>query len=215
MNKVNNFIDIFKDNIIDKSELINIISRKKGYQSDIMFYKISDECKNKIFTRCSILLIDNIIVKKKFCNVDTYDHIKNYKQQFKCEIDALLILSNNTNYPKLLAYDEEERCIYLSYCGDPLSNKNIPSDWNNQLITIINDLKDKNIYHNDMMCRIHGSNGGNFCVLNNKLYLIDFGWASKDKPEFPDQNITLENMNKNNEYKKMLKYEKEKKNKLL
>ena len=61
------------------------------------------------------------------------------------------------------------------------------------------------------MCRMNRNNGGNFCVMNNTLYLIDFGWASKNKPEFPNQNITLENMFNNKEYKKMLKYEKEKK----
>ena len=213
MNNKINFIDIFKNNIIDKSDLINIKNNKKGWQSKITFYKISDECKKKILNQCSIELIDNIIIKKKFINDDTYSHIKNYKQQFECEINSLLILFNNNNYPKLLAYNDEETCIYLSYCGLPLSVKNIPYDWEDQLITIINNLKEKNIYHNDMICRLSSSNGGNFCVLNNKLYLIDFGWSTRDTPDFPNQNIILENMYNNKEYKKMLKYEKINKNK--
>jgi predicted Ser/Thr protein kinase len=211
MNK-NNFIDIFKDNIIDKSNLLDMNDNKNGYQSKITFYKISDECNKKIFNQCSIELIDNIIIKKEFIDHKRYRHIQNNKQQFKNEIDALLLLNNCNHFPKLLSYDEEETCIYISYCGTPLSSENIPDDWKYQLNAIIVKLNiNKNIYHNDMMCRMNRNNGGNFCVLNNILYLIDFGWASKNKPEFPNQNITLKNIYFNKEYKKMLKYEKEKK----
>ena len=210
MKNKTNFIDIFKNNIIDKSDLINMKNNKKGWQSKITFYKISDECKKKIFTQCSIELINNIIIKKEFIDHKRYRHKKNYKQQFQCEIDALLLLNDCNHFPKLISYNEDENCIYLSYCGIPLTSDNIPNDWNNQLLTIMNNLKDKNIYHNDMIC-MSSLNEGNFCVANNILYLIDFGWASKNKSEFPNQNITLENMYNNKEYKKMLKYEKDKK----
>ena len=211
MTNINKFIDIFKNNIIDKSELINM-NNKQGFQSKITFYKISDECRNKIFNQCSIELIDNIIIKKEFIDHKRYRHIQNNKQQFQNEINALLLLCNDNHFPKLLSYDDEEVCIYLNYCGEPLSSKNIPNDWKNQLKSIIIKLNNnKNIYHNDMMCRMNRNNGGNFCVMNNILYLIDFGWASRYKPSFPNQNITLKNMYFNKEYKKMLKYEKEKK----
>tara|TARA_B100000214_G_C23787368_1_gene544229 strand:+ start:112 stop:744 length:633 start_codon:yes stop_codon:yes gene_type:complete len=210
MKNKTNFIDIFKNNIIDKSELINMNDNKKGWQSKITFYKVSDECKKKIFNQCSIELIDNIIIKKEFIDHKRYRKIKNYKQQFQCEIDALLLLSDCNHFPKLLSYDDNTNIIYISYCGTPLSSENIPNDWNNQLLTIMNNLKDKNIYHNDMIC-MSSLNKGNFCVSNKILYLIDFGWASKNKPEFPNQNITLEDMYINKEYKKMLKYEKKNK----
>ena len=206
-----NFIDILKNGIIQHSDLLDINNIKEGWQSKITFYKISDECKIKIFTQCSIELINNIIIKKEFIDHKRYRKIKNYKQQLQCEIDALLLLSDCNHFPKLLSYDDNTNIIYISYCGTPLSSENIPNDWNNQLITIINNLKDKNMYHNDMMCRMNPKNGGNFCVLNNILYLIDFGWASRNNPDFPNQNITLENINDNKEYNKMLLYEKEKK----
>ena len=205
-----NFIDIFKDNIIDKSDLLDLNNNKDGWQSKITFYKVSDKCKHKIFNQCSIELLYNIIIKKEFLDHKRYRHIKNYKQQFYNEINALLLLNDYKHFPKLLAYDDDTNCIFINYCGIPLSNENIPYNWNNQLLTIINNLKDKNMYHNDMMCRMNPKNGGNFCVMNNILYLIDFGWATRNKPDFPNQNITLENIHDNMEYKKMLEYEKNK-----
>ena len=42
-----NFIDIFKNNIIQHYDLLDINNNKKGWQSKITFYKISDECKKK------------------------------------------------------------------------------------------------------------------------------------------------------------------------
>ena len=206
-----NFIDIFKNNIIQHYDLLDINNNKKGWQSKITFYKISDECKKKIFNQCSIELIDNIIIKKEFIDHKRYRHIQDNKKQFQNEINALLLLSDYNHFPKLLAYDNNTICIYISYCGTPLSSENIPNDWENQLTTIINNLKDKNIYHNDMIC-MSNINKGNFCVINNLLYLIDFGWASRNNPDFPNLNITLENINDNKEYKKMLLYEKEKNN---
>ena len=44
-------------------------------------------------------------------------------------------------------------------------------------------LKNENLYHNDFTI-------SNLTVLNNKIYLIDFGWASFDKPQYPYFNIT-------------------------
>ena len=85
-----NFIDIFKDNIIDKSDLLDLNNNKDGWQSKITFYKVSDKCKHKIFNQCSIELLDNIIIKKEFLDHKRYRHIKNYKQQFYNEINALL-----------------------------------------------------------------------------------------------------------------------------
>ena len=127
-----NFIDILKNGIIQHSDLLDINNIKEGWQSKITFYKISDECKIKIFTQCSIELINNIIIKKEFIDHKRYRKIKNYKQQLQCEIDALLLLSDCNHFPKLLSYDDNTNIIYISYCGTPLSSENIPNDWNNQ-----------------------------------------------------------------------------------
>ena len=76
-----NFIDIFKNNIIHHSDLLDINNNKKGWQSKITFYKISNESKKKIFNQCSIELIDNIIIKKEFIDHKRYRHIQDNKKR--------------------------------------------------------------------------------------------------------------------------------------
>ena len=50
-------------NVKEIKEIVNLMNdNKNGYQSKISFYKVSDECKKKIFNQCSIELIDNIII---------------------------------------------------------------------------------------------------------------------------------------------------------
>ena len=75
----------------------------------------------------------------------------------------------------------------MSYCGVPLNNDNIPDNWKDQIIEIIDLLKKFNVSNNDMW-------KNNFLVSNNIIYLIDFGWATKEH-YFPYINITSEDVN--------------------
>tara|TARA_B110000285_G_scaffold123380_1_gene139423 strand:- start:77 stop:670 length:594 start_codon:yes stop_codon:yes gene_type:complete len=72
--------------------------------------------------------------------------------------------------PKLINYDEDRKIIMMSYCGSPLTelNKNIIDQMKNMEET----LKMHNVKHNDI--KIYEE----ILILNNKLYLCDFGWGS-------------------------------------
>lgn len=70
----------------------------------------------------------------------------------------------------------------MSYCGESITEKNIPSNWKEQLRIIIKTLNDNNIYHNDMWQY-------NFVVKNNIIHLIDFGYSKKNE-DYPFINIS-------------------------
>jgi hypothetical protein len=101
------------------------------------------------------------------------------------EKEALTQLKGNRNFPFI--FHEDSKGFEMSYCGAPLSRENMPSDVNSQASQIIADLRAANMRHND----IHR---GNLHVLKGKLYLIDFGWASKglDLPDFLPSNIGID-----------------------
>jgi len=128
---------------------INNKSQVKGGTSDIYIDK------------------DNQIVVKKVKRFKDYD-------VFLREIYWLKYL-NEKQYswcPKLLFYDNESQIIILNYIGPSINKKNKPADWREQLKLILNDLVKENICHNDI-------NKNNVLIKDNKLFLIDYGWASK------------------------------------
>lgn len=110
--------------------------------------------------------------KKYFFN-DKYDindfYTPNQQKHYNNEIKFLNKLKNYNFFPKILF--KNEYSIFLSHCGEKLTNKNIPEDWKKQLLNIYESLKNNNIYHNDITI-------DNITVLNKKLFLIDFGWAN-------------------------------------
>ena len=76
--------------------------------------------------------------------------------------------------PKLFSSDSDS--LEIEDCGDHLTSNNIPEDWKNQLIEIIEDLEDAGIKHNDIKV-------DNLMVKDNTIMLIDFGWATFKKEE--------------------------------
>ncbi len=74
--------------------------------------------------------------------------------------------------PKLLGSDAPTHTIYMEYVGTPISKANAPTDWVKQLQEILADLKKENIRHNDIKRT-------ELLVKDGKLYLIDYGWASR------------------------------------
>ena len=76
----------------------------------------------------------------------------------------------------------------LSDCGERINNENIPDDWKKQLIIIHETLKRENIYHNDIK-------PDNFTIKDNKIYLIDYGWASENTPGYLYFNLNLKMIN--------------------
>ena len=92
-----------------------------------------------------------------------YDPLKLLKREI-----IFLKIMNGNNTPNVI--DDGENWVTLSYCGEELSTRNLPKDWMKQIIKISKHLDNTNIIHRDIK-------KGNVLVSNNKLYLIDFGWA--------------------------------------
>ena len=153
--------------------------------------------------------IDNIKVNKEPANVKKYE-ISFYEKEYKLKtlpydsMGPYTILPQNHYYkekevigklkmynftPKIVNFDDNEHKLYLSDCGKLLTSENVPDNWKQQLTDILNVLKKESIYHNDM-------HPCNFSVKDGKIYLLDFGCASYDKPEFPSFNMTQNMINK-------------------
>lgn len=113
----------------------------------------------------SVELLDNYIVKKTL----KYNFLG--VQLFKNELNALFKLSNYKHFPKLVAYDTKHLIIYMTYCGVQISRYNLPMNWKEQIKEIQSILEKQNVNSNDMLLR-------NTCILDNLIYIIDFGLNS-------------------------------------
>ena len=78
----------------------------------------------------------------------------------------------------------------MRYCGESLSNNNVPHDWLEQLRIIIHTLNSHHLFHNDLHI-------GNFILdENGKIYIIDFTWMDVVEG-FPFININIDCFNQN------------------
>lgn len=130
----------------------------------------------------------NFYIKKynrNFNNSSDYDDISafdvNSYHHYLVEIEILPTLEKYNLSPKLITYDSNT--LMLSNCGSVINKENIPSNWKDQIYNIYNMLRNENLYHNDFTL-------SNVTVLNGKIFLIDFGWASYDNPQYPFFNLT-------------------------
>ena len=174
-----NYTEILNDNIT------------KGKQSIVEMFKINDNIKNQIEEKINYK-ISNVIVKKTYIDVEYKKKISKDNcviyymggkfEQMKREVRSLKKLYKKDHFPILLGVDYKNFCIYMNNCGTTLSSNNLPSNWNIQINEINNSLKTCNIFNNDFWIN-------NILVNENKLYLIDFGYSSCTKPEFPFLNL--------------------------
>ena len=160
--------------------------RKFNLNEDIANYILYND-NNTINSGASTVHNANIYIKKynrKF-NIDEYDYISPYSvnshHHYINEIEILPSIDKYNLTPKLISFDNDT--LILSNCGDVINKINLPFNWKEQIYNIYLMLKNENLYHNDFTI-------SNLTVLNNKIYLIDFGWASFDKPQYPYFNIT-------------------------
>ena len=60
----------------------------------------------------------------------------------------------------------------MSYCGEPINYNNCPENWYYQYSIIADIMKTENITSSDIIDR-------NICVLNDQIYIIDFGLSNQ------------------------------------
>jgi len=162
--KLLNEIFIKINNLINKNIKINLLNDiVKFNNTTTKIIKLNKSATSQVYKD-----INNTIVIKKIINYQNYD-------VFEREIHLLKLLNNkNINIPKLLYYDSINKNIIMTYCGIPIDKQLFQSNNNykKQLSNIIKELKKLNIKHNDIK---HNSE---ILLLNNTVYLCDFGWAT-------------------------------------
>lgn len=70
----------------------------------------------------------------------------------------------------------------MTYMGEKANKENIPSDYDAQMTKILQDMKSVGVKHNDMIypCSVEKFHKHEVMVLNGRLSIVDFGWATID-----------------------------------
>jgi len=97
---------------------------------------------------------------------------------FENELKWLTEMSDFDRVPNVIDSDPVNKTIVMEYVGEPISNENIPADWSGQADYILANLTKYNCSHNDIKPT-------EILVKRNKIYLIDFGWATTTGSEIP------------------------------
>ena len=127
------------------------------------------------------------------------DSYEDGKELLKNEYEYLNLIDKYIYFPTLFSYDLNKGTLLLSYVGNnALNTDNIPNDWKRQLKDIYTILQKHDIYHNDIF-------EGNICILDNRIYLIDFGQASSNIPNYPWFNLSLKFINNSDTIYEMFK----------
>ena len=173
-------------------------SKKRSREENELSNNILNLCEsNNIDSGASNVTKNNIcIFVKKYnreFNENNYDLVSPYNvnsiEHYRNEINILPKLEIYNLTPKLINFNSN--CLFLSNCGEVISKNNIPINWKEQIYNIYNMLVKEKLYHNDITVT-------NFTVLKNKIYLIDFGWASFEKPQYPYFNLTKDLIDQSN-----------------
>ena len=122
---------------------------------------------NTIHTCSKRVELLNGFIVRKICDGTSYGRFLFYN-----EINALKKLSGFPHFPKLVEYDEYNLTIYMTYCGELVSNNNLPSNWLDQVNKIQLILNNMEVNSNDMLLR-------NTCCLGNEIKIIDFGYHTQ------------------------------------
>lgn len=90
----------------------------------------------------------------------------------------LEILKTTGIAPRLLCH--KPGVLHMTYVGEPVRRHNLPADWRSQATRILGSLDAAGCRHNDIKC-------DNIMVLEGRLTLVDFGWATPaDEPIPPE-----------------------------
>lgn len=117
----------------------------------------------------TVTIHDNVVTKRiwklpKHQNQHTY----------KCEIYSLKFLNDHGFdwCPKLIETNDSENTFTMTYCGTPMTNVNRPDDYKEQALKIYNDMQSIGMCHRDIKLNKE------VLILNGKVHIVDFGWAT-------------------------------------
>lgn len=112
---------------------------------------------------------DGIIIKKQ-TGFMAYGLIENEKR--------ILKIMDSVHFPKVYEVAQDE--LGVEDCGEMLTVDNLPNNWKEQLVRIVNLLESYHVQHRDIK-------PDNLMVKDEVIKLIDFGWAKleSDAPDTP------------------------------
>ncbi|BCP54475.1 hypothetical protein K32_30920 [Kaistia sp. 32K] len=92
------------------------------------------------------------------------------------EIRWLTAMAPTGVVPRLI--DHTPGLLRMDYVGEPTRRYNLPADWRDQADAILAALASAGCCHNDIKC-------DNLMVLDGKITLVDFGWATAKGDPIP------------------------------
>ena len=122
-----------------------------------------------------VYLSDNNIIKRYNNKLRwlTLGH-DNTKDIFQKELGILKHLQSLSMSPSLISYNEEEKEIVISYCGESLWDTfRLPDDWEDQITVLFTQLDNAKIYYPEFRLQ-------NILIKNEKITFIDYGLATFD-----------------------------------
>lgn len=201
----------YKDFILPLEEAKKLESIKKistGFTSEIEFLHIDDKNKKNIENQLNHDIGDKIVKKNfltscylnsipfsnnpnKITDVDIINSLGGIDGLFNREINVLKKVFGYKHFPYLLCVDQENKCIYMNYCGKLINDDNIPKDWEKQINDCVKILNQEKIFHNDLW-------SPNILVLDNIIKIIDFSFGSFNNENFPFTNFQKKNKKNSN-----------------
>ncbi len=119
----------------------------------------------------------NGIIKKAYKDMVKEDYrYERRHRSFKNEVKIMKELSGEKHFPQLLYHDIKKYEIYMTNCGEKISEENAPENWKDQLRDILKILKKHKIAHNSTAIN-------NTCVKDDVMYFIDFASSGDYRPK--------------------------------
>ena len=128
----------------------------------------------------SKVTLENCIIKKTYYPDEGRYSGRNIKSHWNNEVKALKILKGKKHFPQVIKFGN--RIIWMTYCGEALTKKNLPKNWEKQCVEIEGTLHQCKIFHQDLIGTDNKvyPHHKNIHVKDGVIYVIDFGiWASK------------------------------------
>ena len=124
--------------------------------------------------------LENGIIKKVYLPDKAKYANRHIKDHWNNEVKALKLLNGKKHFPQVIKFGD--RVIWMTYCGEALTKKNIPKNWKKQCAEIEETLYQCKIYHQDLVGEDNPiyPHHKNIHIKDGVIYLIDFGiWANK------------------------------------